>query len=224
MRHLLSLLAAAWAFVACLLGAPGLAAAHALDLTTARVSLRDGLVDVTCEVDVVAMVARAAGGGADATALATAGDDELARLVATARGALEAGAGLEVDSTSVPLVLRAFPTPTEVRFLAAHASASPSAHPAASAVRLEAARAVAGARAVRVVLPASLGRVLYTFVQPETRLANAGAAASFEAGGPAPPVAAPEPSRPWLGVAAFALAGLALVVQLAPRRRSPTAA
>lgn len=195
------------------------ARAHMLDLTTARVALRDEHVSVTVETDVEALVeARAR---ADATALAVASDADLAAWVDDTSRAVAQGAALHVDGAEVPLALRGFPTPAEVRAAAAERSSGSRAHPRMSELVYEERDALPNARGVTVQLPAALGRVLYTFVQPETKLATAGGAARFEVRGARPdtPVAPAPRTTTWAAGGAALLALLALGVALGPRSR-----
>jgi hypothetical protein len=99
--------------------------AHALDLTTARVTLRDNHVDLTVEIDSVQMVLRYAAVPAakTSTTLATATEEELTEWVSAARKAASNDTRVQINGTAVELALRAFPTPSEVRFVAAQASA-----------------------------------------------------------------------------------------------------
>jgi hypothetical protein len=91
-----------------------------------------------------------------------------------------------------------------------------------STLRFESRQPIGDARAISVALPNSLGRVLYTFVQPETRLASAGAPASFEVlSAPrkeSPPAQTGPSGRTWLALGAGLLAVIALLAQLLPRR------
>lgn len=203
--------------------------AHQLDVTTARVVLRDGHTEIVAEIDVLGLLLQTGSAphdaAADATALATASEDVLASRVAVARAVVEQGARLDVDGVSIPLALRAFPTPKEVRFLAARLSADPSAHGAASTLRLESTRVVPEARSIAVKMAPELGSVLFSFVQPATRLGAPGAAAAFTVL-EAPRVAtaaSPPPSsrRSWLALGAGALAVVAVAARLRGRRWAP---
>lgn len=193
------------------------AAGHALDLTTARVTHRDGHVEVLVEVDVLRLVTQEVAEAKDATTIATADERTLATFVAGARSAMEGGGSLEADGASVPLVLRTFPTSSEMRFAAAEASASPDHHPAVSTVRFETTAPLGHPRRIAVKLPSSLGRILYTYVQPETHLSESGAPASFAVLAPARESATeatpPPTSRTWLALGAGLLGIAALALQ-----------
>lgn len=153
---------------------PLAAAAHPLDVGTARVSLRDQHLEVLAEVDLLALSA------VDPTALATSDDATLQAAWDGLRHALEAGAHLGVDGLERPLTVTAFPSVAELRALAATLSAAGRAHGELARVRLECERPVVEARALSLVLPEALGPVLVTFVQPATRYTAAGRSASFE--------------------------------------------
>lgn len=199
------------------------AAAHALDVTTARVTLRDGRVEVALDVDLVQLVSKSVPELEDAMALAASSDETVRKAYAETRRILEAGARVEVSGVAVPLVLRSFPAPPELMLLAAEAAASPHRHPATSVLRLETVRPVLALEAVSVALPPSVGPVLYTFVEPQTRLTGPGSAATFTLRSsvreqPAPQ-RAPWPTTSWLALAAGILAAIALASHLLPRRR-----
>lgn len=200
--------------------------AHQLDVATARVVLRDGHTEIVAEIDVLGLLLQTGptprDAAADATALATSADDALASRVGAARAVVEQGARLDVDGVAIPLALRAFPTPKEVRFLAARLAADPAAHGAVSTLRLESTRVVPEARSIAVTMAPQLGPVLFSFVQPATRLGSPGAPAAFTVLA-APQVASTAsgalPSRrPWLALGAGALAVLAIAAQLGGRR------
>lgn len=214
---------AVWKCAVLSLAAPNVAGAHALDLTTARVSLRDGHAEVAAEIDVVALVGRTGAAPRDAAALTTMSERELAEYVSKAESELASNARLEVDGAHVDLKLRSFPSPRDVRMLAAQSAGSAHAHPPMSVLRWESTRPLMDARTITVTMPSSLGKVLFTFVQPDTRLAGAGAATSFEVlrRAPAAPAVTLAASRPWwLAFLASAMAIAALLTQILPRRRA----
>ena len=204
-------------FAAMLEAAP--VAAHTLDVTTARVSLRDGHVEVLVDVDAVSLLQASVGAG-EASAIATADDAQLAAWVAAERADLERGAHLSTEDARSALVLRAFPSVAEVRRLAAARADAPSMHPSTSTVRFESPQRVPISRSLSISLSTQLGRVLFSFVQPTTELAAPGAAASFHVLVPANAATSERstPQRPWLAALAAALGSLALLVRLLPRR------
>ncbi len=228
------------ALLCALIALPRAAAAHALDVSTARVTLRDEHVEVLADVDLVQLVIRTVPDAKDATNLATCGEEALAGWVDQARRALEGATRLEVDGMPIPLVLRAFPAPPEVRMLAAQVSASASRGPGAthvhaptSPLRFESARPVADARSVTVTLPSALGPVLYTFVQPSMSYGAPGAAASFpvlvpraiepQPAAPRAPSRANPAPRTWVAAAAWVFAVVAMLAQLIGRRQAALA-
>jgi hypothetical protein len=197
--------------------------AHDLDVSTARITLRDGHVEVLAELDMLSLLSNPGDQGATLTALAAAPEAALAGRLAEAREALERESSVESDAGAVPLVLRMFPTPAQVRATAAAASTESPRHRPTLKLRLEATRPVRAAPSVSVRLPASAGPVLYTFAQPAVSLASPGAAASFVVltppGSPAPaaaPATVVSLARPWFGHAAGLLAAIAIAVQVLP--------
>lgn len=229
-----ALLAVAAALVALAAAPP--AAAHALDLTTARVEVRDRHAEIVVELDPIAALGRTDPSAGDASAIAAAEEPRLAGHAAALRRAFEDGVRLEADGATVPLVVRRAPTAEELR-RAAREAASPGGHPTAT-VRLESTRPLPEARRIAVVLPAVAGRALYTYSQPATRLAEPGGGADFAVLAPRAEAAPPAPSvypapreerardpgwRGWLAVAAGALAIAALLSHLVPRARRVSA-
>lgn len=207
--------------------------AHVPDVTTARVSLRDGHVEIGVDADVVALAARSLGGGRgneDAALVATSDEAALVAALAEVRRQLAEGSHLHAGGVDVPLVVRWFPSPEEVRAAAAEASSARAAgaadaHPRARVVRIETTKAIGDARDLRVALPSIVGRTLYTFVQPDSRVASAGAQVEFvvlAAPGQAPPasITAPVegPSRSMLATLAILAAIVAIAAQVRPWR------
>lgn len=188
------------------------ARAHALDLSTARVTLRDDHIEVLAEIDLMLLLE------AGPTAVAISGEAELRGWLERARQVLEAKTQLTVDGTQVALTLGDLPTPPQVRALAATLSAAGRDHGELVRLRFAAPQAVPGARTLTLTLPAPLGPVLVSFVQPATRYAPPGMAVAFDVlrRTAEAPRAAP---RPWLGAAALvALGGLLCIVSCAAAR------
>lgn len=149
------------------------AQAHALDLSVARVTLRDAHVEVMLELDPFLLA------GADPTAVATASEKELIARLQHARRVLESETKLKVDGAPVGLVLRGFPAPSEFRAMAATLSAAQKDHGDPVRLRLEAPQPVLGASSVALSLPAVLGPSVVSFVQPTTRYAAPGESLPF---------------------------------------------
>lgn len=169
-------------FWACLLATLWLAfpaEAHVLEANTARLTWRDQHLEVAAELDVLALMQAALPGHPDATALAVATDEDLAARVQATRQTLIEETRLQVDGHAQQLVLTAFPTATEVRFLAALHSSQPDGHPGLSSIRLEVPSPVVEARRVSLQMAPAAGRVLCTFVQPVTQVASPGAPVEF---------------------------------------------
>ncbi len=148
-------------------------AAHTLAEGTARVSLRDGHLEVQAEWDLFLLAA------ATPTVIATEDDEALFAHHAALRSAVVAGTQLRVDGRGVALEATGFPAPAELRALAATLSAEGREHGALVRLRLESSAQAVGAREVRVAFPPALGPVLATFVQPSTVYAPPGARAVF---------------------------------------------
>lgn len=178
------------ALVAACLARSAPSRAHPLEEGTARVTLRDDHLEVAADWDVFLLV------DATPTALATCSDEALAATYARLRRAIEEGTTLRVDGARVPLTLTGFVSAPELRALAATLSAAGQDHGERARMRLEARRAVPGARVVTLAAPAALGPVVVSFVQPATRYALPGSAALFEVMAPrrAPAVATPTPA------------------------------
>lgn len=148
-------------------------AAHTLAEGTARVSLRDGHLEVQAEWDLFLLAA------ATPTVIATEDDEALLAHHAALRRAVVSGTQLRVDGRPLALEATGFPAPAELRALAATLSAEGREHGALVRLRLESsAQAVAG-REVHASFPPALGPVLATFVQPSTVYAPPGARAVF---------------------------------------------
>jgi hypothetical protein len=208
------------------LAATAPASAHELAMTTARVSLRDNQLEVHVELDALAFVANIA--AVKSSALEGLDDAALAALVARAEAALEAGAHLDADGAPIGLQIREFPSPADLRALAAKHAAAPEEHGALSRVELEGARPAAGAHRITLSLPPALGEALISFVQPTTRWTQPGVAAGFsvlearmEPDSGSTKIASPAPSpRPWLATAAVVLAFAAMLSNLAFRQKT----
>lgn len=159
------------------LGAVG--RAHALDVNTARVTLRDDHIEVIVEIDLLSLISAVNPRFRDATALAVADEAAFNQAVQKTRELMQSGSHLTVNGTALPLVVTAFPAAGQVRFIAASASANPQAHPELVPLRLETLRPASGAKTITLTLPKEAGSVLFTFIQPATRLAGAGERVAF---------------------------------------------
>lgn len=160
--------------IALALSLTGSAVAHPLEEGTARITLRDGHVDVVAEWDLFALVA------APPTTVATCDETTLGSLHDGLRHRIETETALRVDGTAVPLSLTGAPDRAEFRALAAQLSAAGQEHGARVRLRLESARTVQGARRLSLRAPAALGPVVVSFVQPASRYLRPGSEADFE--------------------------------------------
>jgi hypothetical protein len=153
--------------------------AHTLDMNTARVTLRDDHIEVALEIDLLGLVSAISPKHPDPTALAISDEAVLTALVQRTKETLQAGSRLTVNGVVAPLLVTAFPSASEVRFLAAYASANQQAQHELVSLRLETPKPVSGAKNISVSLPKEAGQVLFTFIQPATRLAAAGERVGF---------------------------------------------
>lgn len=196
------------------------AAAHELSEGTARVTLRDGHLEVAADWDLYPLV------DADPTALATGPEATVegarARLVAR----IERETRLRVDGVAVELAVTAGPSVDELRALSAQVSASGERHGGRARFRLEARGAYERARQVTLSPPVALGPVLVSFVQPASRYTRPGETASFDVlaprassvASPPPPAASPTPRAPQMPLWASAILTLVAVAALAAWR------
>ena len=147
--------------------------AHALDLGTARLALRDGHVEILAEVDLFLL------SDASTTAIAISTEPELAAQSARLVTAVETGTKLTIDGAPATLRVRGMPPPAELRAMAATLSADGKDHGRLVPIRIEALGAFHEPKTMSLALPSVLGPVLVTLVQPVTRYAAPGATASF---------------------------------------------
>lgn len=155
------------------------AAGHTLNVNTARITLRDEHIEVALELDLLGLISAVSPKHPDPTDLAVSDEAALTVLVQRTKDALQSGSRLIVNGSSAALVVTAFPTASEVRFLAAYASANQQAQHELVALRLETPKPVSGAKNIGLTLPKEAGPVLFTFIQPATRMATAGERVAF---------------------------------------------
>lgn len=148
--------------------------AHAPNVNTSRVSLRDEHVEVVAEWDLFLLTQ------SSPTELATADEDTLTRNYRALVKFIEAETTLTLDGARVPLEVRGFPSPPELRALAASLSAVHEEHGPLVRIRLEAPLKVTSGKVVTLASPAKLGPVNTSFVQPVNRYVEGGAPAAFD--------------------------------------------
>jgi phosphatidylethanolamine-binding protein (PEBP) family uncharacterized protein len=183
--------------------------AHELSTATARITLRDGHLEVLADVDLFLLADRGP------TEVATASEPDLAALLARIRDVVVHQTRLVVDGSDLALALRGLPSAAELRAIAAALSASHRDHGELVRLRLEARAARPVPQSIALSLPPGFGPVIVSLVQPTTRYVAAGAPAWFDV----PALARSSPaSLPWgwLGLAALSLAGFVVAI----RRRS----
>lgn len=161
---------------------------HALDVNTARITLRDDHIEVWLELDLLTLLSTVNPKYPDPTALAVADEAGFEQAVKRTRDLMQTGSRLTVDGKAVQLLVTGFPVTGQIRFMSAAASANPQDHGLVP-VRLETLKPVTGARSIMLTLPKEAGSVLYTFIQPASRLATAGERVSFSVLVPQPPAA-----------------------------------
>ncbi len=147
------------------------ASAHELPVSSATVSLRDGLVTVDATLDMRRWLSSAGGG-------------ELNRMLAALKKQAAREVVITLGDKRVPLKVVGFPSADQVH-AALQAASKPRKgkrhyHPALLPVRLEARKALRGGAALKVTFPKALGPVVVSFVQPRTRYLKPGQAASFK--------------------------------------------
>jgi hypothetical protein len=192
-----------------LLLAPAAAHAHALDVATARVSLRDEHLEVQAEWDLFLLLEL------DPTALATASESALSDAHRRMVQRLESETRALVDGRPAALKLTGSPSPPELRALAATLSAAGQTHGTLVRLRLEAPERLSEARSIALVAPQALGQVAVTFVQPATRFVAPGQAAAFTVLRPPAAPAKPEPD----GLGSVAMFGFLTLAAAASAKR-----
>lgn len=142
------------------------AAAHELSGSTATVSLRDGLITIDANLDIV-------------TWLSSQPEGDLTAMVAAARAQAQAIV-VQVDGVAVALELLHFPTTRQVHAVLQRPAPADHRHaPKIVAVQWRALKAVPTAKSVTVRFPLALGPILVAFVEPRSQILGAGQAARF---------------------------------------------
>ncbi|MFO0654398.1 MAG: hypothetical protein U0787_04900 [Polyangia bacterium] len=147
--------------------------AHALDLTTAKVSLRDAHAEVIIELDLLSLFPKTA------TELAVLTDAELDAELANAKQHLSQQTDLRSDGKRLPIAVTGFPNRDDLRMLAATTSANGKQHGPLVRIRLESPAQIQEAKQLGIGLPAVLGPVVTTFVQPSTQFLSPGQSTTF---------------------------------------------
>lgn len=181
------------------------AKAHTLDLTTAKLSLRDEHVEVIVELDLLQLFDKTP------TELAVLSDDALLSQLDHAKALLQKQTELRTRGARLPVAVTGFPSREDLRMMAATTAGNGSPHGPLVRIRLESAATLRDATELSIALPAALGPVVTTFVQPTTRFLSPGQTTSFAV--LTPQAAAPHPVRaaaPWM-MTGLALVGLGLV-------------
>lgn len=178
--------------------------AHSLDLTTARVSLRDAHVEVIVELELSLLFARSP------TELAALPDAELAAQREQAKRRLESETRLHSDGQRLPVVVTGFPSHEALRAIVVAAASTGEPHGPLLRIRLESPATLPESRQIAIGLPAALGPVVATFLQPTTRFLPAGETSAFTV--LAPPSAPPPPRRFGILLLASGLAAACLWV------------
>jgi hypothetical protein len=192
------------------------ATAHELHANTARITLRDGHLDIAAEVDLFALTNQSA------TQIATASELDLASYITALKSRLQREMVLVVDGVTVPLLLRGFPGSSEMRGLAAELSSINTEHGMLVRLEFESPTDANQAQMIALQLPAALGPTLMSFVQPASSYATAGAMSSFmvhsQSRNTSPwREAVATTGMPWL-FAVVGLGGLAALAMLGMRR------
>lgn len=147
--------------------------AHALDLTTARVSMRDAHVEVVVELDLLKLFRRTP------TELATLPDAELDAALQDVKKLLQTQTVLHRDSQPLPFAVTGFPGRDDLRAMAATTAGSDKQHGPLVRIRLESPTTLSAVQKIGISLPVAVGPVVATFVQPTTHFVSPGQNASF---------------------------------------------
>ncbi len=147
--------------------------AHALQANTAKVTLRDGHLDLVADIDLFALATQSS------TQLATGSEAALRDQATELKNRLLREVTVQVDGVRIPLVLREFPTALEIRALAAELSSKLSDHGTLVHITFESPTDANLAAKIAVQMPVALGPTLVSFVQPASHYANAGDTATF---------------------------------------------
>ncbi len=151
----------------------GEASAHPLDVATARVSLRDGHIEVLAELDLFAALR------IDPTSVATASDEALTAAHSGFVRLMESESSLEADGSRIALRARGVPSAAELRAMAATLSSRGETHGPLVRFFLDGATNSLEPRTVAFRPPAVLGPVIVSFVQPSSTLVRPGETARF---------------------------------------------
>ena len=153
-------------------------AAHELSTATARITLRDGHVELLVDVDLLLLMAY------QAEHVASAAEPELAAMIVAVHDIMTRQTKLTVDGANVELALRGLPSTTELRAIGATLSMTHRDHGELVRLRFEARGPTAAPQNLTLLLPPALGQVMISLVQPTTRYVAPGVPASFELRGP----------------------------------------
>lgn len=185
--------AAGLALVAVLASWPVELPAHTATMTSARVTLRTGHVEVRIAFDPLRMLEAENTTGAPVALLAMVDPDAFAALVAQTTGAITAGVTLAADGKAIALTLRrasgADALRESIRQVMAARSAGEHAHAARAEVVLEA-RLPIRPKGFALQLPTLLGATTTTWVEPTTAVTPAGGISTWR---PPPHPTAPAP-------------------------------
>lgn len=147
--------------------------AHALDLTTARVSLRDAHAEVIIELDLLQLFSKTP------TELATLPDSELDAALQDVKKLIQTQTVLSCDSHGLPVVVTGFPGRDDLRAMAATTAGSDKQHGPLVRIRLESPATLRQAETIGIRLPSAVGPGVVTFVQPTTHFVSTGQSVSF---------------------------------------------
>jgi len=197
----------------------GLAEAHELSMNTARVSLRDAHLEMTADLDPLALLRHLhAGSSGNDTDMAPLDDTQVQALVARAKHVLETETRVEANGTSMALEIHLALEPNEVRKYLQMSTEERHEKAFLIPVRWEAKEPLVGVKQIQVVFPATLGPVLITFVQPTTHWTAPGTAAVFSV--LEKPMASPRKNSWAEGAMVLAVVGILLNFGISRRKRS----
>lgn len=165
----------AWLLMALLLLGlwPARGWSHALNVTTAKASLRDAHIEVIIELDLQLLFQKTT------KELAALSDSDLDAALQDAQKLLRSQTLLRGDGQTFSAAVTGFPTRADLRTMAETTSTRSPEHGPLIRIRLESLTPAAEWTQLSIALPASLGPAVVTFVQPTTQLVASGQPAAF---------------------------------------------
>lgn len=185
--------------------------AHELPAATARVSLRDMALEISADIDPLPLLAHI-----HPVDLSSLNEEQLASLLARSNQVLENETRLFADGQRINMTLTIPIDPSELRNLLSFSPEARHTHAKRIPIRWEAKDPLPSAQHLSLTLPAALGPVLISFVQPQSRYTAPGNTATFSVlEKPVNTASPPAPTRGRWAEGAVLLALVALGLNLA---------